>query len=122
MNYTFQYMRDFVQRFDELKPMVEDMRKTIEDAERVPVLEAQLQTLMDRYDVEPVPVADGTWEVMKRSDRIPEGDFTNPIQWFDGMPVTADMFYWYDDYELRKMALADGVPAAWTDAEFFEQF
>lgn len=122
MNNTFEYMRDFVARFDELKPMVEDMRETIAKAERVPVLEAQLQTLYDRFDVQLVPVADGTWEVVKRPEQLPLGDFTNPIQWLDGEPVTAGLFYWYDDYDMRKMALADGVPTSWLDAELFEQF
>lgn len=64
------------------------------------------------------------WEEVADPYYVPkaDGSYINPIQWLDGEQVTADMFYWYDDYDLRKMALADGVPAAWTDAEFFEQF
>lgn len=80
-------------------------------------VEEKLDALMEYMGVK------GVWngnvfEVVKAD--MPTGDYTNPIQWVDGMAVTAGLFYWFDDYDYRLEALADGVPASW-GAEPFEQ-
>lgn len=119
MNKKYTDMRQFVRKFRELEGIVEDMERTIAEAELVPVLESRIQTLLDRFDVDLVDNGDGAIEVVKRPERIPEGDYLNPIRWVQGMEVTLGQWYYDADPELPAECAQGGIAetfgAPWLD-------
>lgn len=79
-------------------------------------LEAKLDALMTYQGLTVRDLGGGVYEVVKAD--MPTGDYTNPIKWVQGMAVTAGLFYWFDDYDYRLEATADGIPTAWGEPPF----
>lgn len=50
----------------------------------------------------------------------PEGDYLHPIAYEQGAAVEAGKWYYTDDPELPREAIASGIPASFDDAEFFD--
>ncbi len=50
----------------------------------------------------------------------PEGDYLHPIAYDEGMAIETGKWYYTDDPELPREAIASGIPASFDDAEFFD--
>jgi len=83
-------------------------------------LEAKLNALMEYQVLLVKQVGTGVYEVVKEEKA--SGDYVNPIQWKEGDWITEGLYYYYDDYDMRKGALMSCIPAGWDDADAFEQF
>lgn len=85
-------------------------------------LEAKLNALMEYQGLLVKEVGTGVYEVVKEEKAT--GDYTKPIQYVVGQPIMKDLYYWYDDYDLRKGALQSGTSNenVWENPDWFEQF
>lgn len=50
----------------------------------------------------------------------PEGDYLHPIAYEQGAAVEAGKWYYTDDPELPREAIASGIPASFDDRDFFD--
>lgn len=81
-------------------------------------LNSKLAALTKFQGLTVVDNGDGVYEVVKE---VPQtGDYTDPIKFEAGMSVKTGLWYYTDDPELPMEAIADGVPAEFGDAQFFD--
>lgn len=95
--------------------------KTEELNQQLEAVTAKLNALLEYQGLNVELIGGGTYKVIKETEK-PSGEYTNPIQWKEGDAVMVDLYYYYDDYDLRKAALLSGVPTSWLDADYFDQF